>query len=90
MKNKLCAGPECDRKPVAKGLCYAHYHQTRQGKPLTPLRAYKVRPEAPEGYAFCNMCEAFKRVDEFWLRANGAPRPYCKGCHNLYQKEEAA
>lgn len=34
-----CLFESCDRKLEAKGLCKAHYHQQRRGRPLTPIRA---------------------------------------------------
>jgi hypothetical protein len=44
----LCAGPGCDRKPVAAGLCMRHYKRNRAGRPLEdPLVA---RLGTPDGF----------------------------------------
>lgn len=36
-----CIGPDCDRKPIARGMCRTHYDQNRRGKELAPIRKYK-------------------------------------------------
>ena len=79
---KTCIGPECDREVWAKELCVGHYTQRRKGQPLAPLRKYRFRSSmnAPEGYEHCNRCESFKKRDEFYDRANGAPYAMCKDC----------
>lgn len=32
-----CNGPECERKPHARGACYGHWQQLRRGEPLHPF-----------------------------------------------------
>lgn len=79
-----CIGPECDREAryPRLGLCQPHYVQTRTKGFLTPLRRYRKRPEAPDGYAFCNVCQTFKKEAEFYETVDGKTRPLCKTCHN--------
>ena len=46
----VCTVPGCDRPTQANGLCKAHDHRRRWGKPLdTPLRQYKVKGCSVEG-----------------------------------------
>src|SRR6476661_7441865 len=40
MIEHTCVGPDCDRHGGDFGYCSAHYQQWKQGKDLTPLRAY--------------------------------------------------
>jgi hypothetical protein len=82
-----CNGPECTREAKFKGLCPSHYRQDYLGKSLTPLREYRHRPQAPEGYAFCNGCELFKPEDGFPKTVSGKPRYKCKQCINEHQRE---
>ena len=32
-----CKGPQCDRRPVARGMCATHYQQERNGNALTAI-----------------------------------------------------
>jgi hypothetical protein len=41
-----CHGPECSRPPTSKGLCSAHYQQSRAGRPLAPIRAKVAAPKS--------------------------------------------
>jgi hypothetical protein len=43
-RNRTCMGPECDRRAGWLGYCTSHYAQQRQGRKLTPLRAYVKIP----------------------------------------------
>lgn len=36
--DKVCTGPECDRRAESLDLCGTHYAQHRRGVPLTPIR----------------------------------------------------
>ena len=56
------------------------------GKELTPLRKWRGRPKAPEGYAYCNECELFKPEDQFHKTAAGKTRYRCKACQSDYQR----
>lgn len=48
----VSTAPGCDRPTAANGLCSAHDHRRRRGKPLdTPLRQYKVKGCSVEGCA---------------------------------------
>lgn len=87
---KRCYGPLCERESEVRGLCIAHYYQQNKGKDLTPLRIYRKRPVAPEGYSFCNHCEAFKKDEDFYRLANGKTRALCTICHNkqTYENEK--
>lgn len=53
-----CTFPGCDRKPIARGLCGAHYKQQRDGKPLGPLRT-----EAPAA----RLDSLIEKSDGCWL-----------------------
>jgi hypothetical protein len=47
---RVCTAPGCGRKPPANGLCAAHDHRCRRGKPRdTPLRQYRVTGCSVEG-----------------------------------------
>lgn len=35
---RQCSFEACERHPITKGFCNAHYLQFRKGKPLTPVR----------------------------------------------------
>lgn len=90
-----CNGPQCDREQKALGLCTSHYYQQYRGRPLTPLRAYKSRDTGPEGYAFCLICETYKKREEFYVRKSGSLYSECKTCKSRrtredYRKRQAA
>jgi hypothetical protein len=65
----------------------SHYMQRYHGRPLTPLRKYTHRPDAPEGYSYCTKCEAFKKLDDFYSYPNGNPHSRCKPCQIAKGKE---
>lgn len=66
-----CTFPDCDRQPVALGLCAGHYRQQLRGKPLRPLRtgpakqtvALRLSPEAAEAVRddYAGAVEALER-----------------------------
>lgn len=41
--DKICTGPECDRRAESLGLCATHYAQHQRGKPLMPIREQNGR-----------------------------------------------
>lgn len=43
---KMCPGPECDEPGVTKGLCAAHYQQSRKGE-LRAVKRYSGRSTSP-------------------------------------------
>lgn len=84
---KICNGPLCDKPATVKGLCPGHRKQQKLGKVLTPLRRYRTGITAPEGYAYCTRCEAFKPIDNFYVNEYGKPRYTCKPCTLAVNKE---
>jgi hypothetical protein len=61
-----CGFETCERTSVAHGLCEPHNRQRSEGKPLTPVRAW--RPNATrdaEGRKLCRTCEQWVAEAEF-------------------------
>lgn len=42
---RVCSYELCDRPIKARGLCFTHWRQQRDGKPLTPIMTPEVRAE---------------------------------------------
>lgn len=43
-ETSTCAGPQCDRDVLARGLCGGHYQQQWEGRALQPLRP-RMKPD---------------------------------------------
>lgn len=60
-----CSGPSCIRPVTAKGLCQAHYTQSRKGKPLQPLRRKQAQTPKPEDA--CGMSGCTRKMVAYGL-----------------------
>jgi hypothetical protein len=77
--DRICSGPECQKRAVARGYCQAHYLQLRLGRDLQPLRAYTKRPPAVCSVEHCGvptrsssgLCVTHRKAAEI--------KPTCKG-----------
>lgn len=75
-----CDFEGCERPRHSANHCFAHYRQLMRGKQLTPLRRYKKQQVLPNGHRQCNLCEYFKKPDDFYDLPSGGKRTKCKQC----------
>lgn len=69
---KVCSFEGCERKAVAKGLCFSHRRQQKEGKELTPIRQRKRPSTARHGCLFegCSRPHKAKGLCEVHYRQN--------------------
>lgn len=87
----ICAGPECSRQSVAKGLCNAHYQQHNKGQKLRPVKRYKKTgtiaycpiPGCEREQHSRGLCSRHHSIcNRFKINTEEYVRHYLKGCHN--------
>ena len=83
-----CSYPECGRKVRAVGLCASHYRLRQEGKPLRPIKDYKIYARPAPDKKICTTCDRVLRVPEdFYTRQSGGPTTACKDCTDLYVRK---
>jgi hypothetical protein len=58
---KICSGPQCERKAVAKGLCSTHYRQKSLGQELKPIRHWQRIEKEPCIFPGCEKPRSQRR-----------------------------
>ena len=70
--------------------CYSiRYRAHRERKAAAEGRTLRVRPEVPEGSAYCPACQQVKSLTDFGRNrgSRSGRTAYCKPCHNAKGKE---
>ena len=62
----FCSFKGCIREASTRGLCHAHYNQSRRGIDLKPIR--EQRPVV-DGRKQCKTCQQWKSVSEYYKRS---------------------
>jgi len=79
VRNRICIGPDCDRRGGHFGYCLSHYAQWRRGKDLTPLRPYnsKTKDEVSCSVSGCGRplrARGLCKAHSDHVKKYGAPR----------------
>jgi hypothetical protein len=86
-KRPVCGFENCYRTAYTMNnpLCYTHYMQDRNGRPLTPIRQ---RNAVINGRKVCPRCLIQKPVEDYYRRRGGQLTAYCKVCHGKVSRGE--